>query len=162
MSSKSDAPANPAPARRDTRKVRPRSPRLGLQDKRATQYLLDLAKAQGYTDYALAARLCVTPQAISRYRRGSTMSDASGHALALLVAIPPEFALACLNGERAKTPELRSSWRNISSLLAGLLSGKVRRPPDNPDCKATTGRSKARAQAPAPRWTAQGRRRPAL
>jgi hypothetical protein len=50
------------------------------------------------------------------------MSDAAGHALALLLAIPPEFALACLNSERAKTPELRETWKNTASMIARSLS----------------------------------------
>jgi hypothetical protein len=97
---------------------------IPMKGKRATEYFLDLARSRGYSDYSLARHLGVTPQAISQYRHGRTMNDEVGHALARLVRISREFALACLNGERARSPALRRTWMNAARMIARTPRGK--------------------------------------
>lgn len=78
---------------------------------------LDLLKRHfGVTsDYAIAKRLDVTPQAVSKYRKGTALpDDSTAVKWAILLNMDPLFVLASINAEREKNPAVREQWERLA------------------------------------------------
>lgn len=68
------------------------------------------------SDYRLAKILEVKAATISNYRHGkSFFDDAVCERVADLLGIQPEYVLACIHAERAKSPSLRTAWTHIAA-----------------------------------------------
>ncbi len=76
------------------------------------------------SDYALAKHLGISPQRVSRYRRGL---DTLGPELAMKVAdelgIDRGYVLACMAAERAQGDAERRAWRRLAERAAGVAAG---------------------------------------
>jgi hypothetical protein len=82
-----------------------------------TAELLDhVRKAQALpSDYALAAKLGVSPQRVSHFRNGREIpGDKAALHLAQLAQLDPGYVLACLHAERAKRPAERKAWQALA------------------------------------------------
>lgn len=81
------------------------------------QYLDDLQRAAGVnSDNALAPRLKVSRQAISRYRLGLTaFDDDVCHRAAAILGIHPGIILLHMNAARTRCPKTKALWRDIST-----------------------------------------------
>lgn len=89
-----------------------------------TRDYMELAKKVSKipSDYALAQRLGITRQAISRFQTGNfAMSDEVAMKIAQLCGKNPVFVLADVHAEREKNPEIRAVWLGmIEKLSAGF------------------------------------------
>lgn len=80
------------------------------------QYLDDLQRAAGVdSDNALAPRLKVSRQAISRYRLGlACFDDDVCQRAADILGIHPGIILLHMNAARTRCPKTRQLWKDIS------------------------------------------------
>lgn len=81
---------------------------------------LDAVKARHglATDYRLAKFLGWSPQRIYGYRhRGRELDDEACVEIARALDLPPEYVLAEIAAERAKSPETALYWRKAARLL---------------------------------------------
>lgn len=70
------------------------------------------------SDYALAKRLDLTPQQISKYRsKKDHMGDETAARVAELLALDPGFVVATIHAERARTEAGRALWQGIAARL---------------------------------------------
>lgn len=71
------------------------------------------------SDYALARRMAVHKQQISKWRTGqATFDDATAIKIAAAIHADPRYVIACMHLQRA-TPETRQTWRAIAAAFAG-------------------------------------------
>jgi plasmid maintenance system antidote protein VapI len=92
--------------------------------------LLDeVEKHEGITDYEVAKRLGIRPQAVSHYRKGRTrLSDENAVKLCAMIGKDPQPVLALLAAERAergKKYEVARIWRDAARRLARGKGGNV-------------------------------------
>lgn len=70
------------------------------------------------SDYALAERLGLTRQQVSKYRsRKDYMSDETAARVAELLGVDPGFVLATIHAERSKNDDTRALWVGIAERL---------------------------------------------
>lgn len=75
------------------------------------------------SDYQAAKQLGVTHGAVSQWRNRKTgMSEDAGLAAANFLQIEPEYVIACILMERAKTDETRTFWRQLAERIAARSS----------------------------------------
>jgi len=96
-----------------------------------TNDLVDEVKKHAHiTDYGVAKKLGITPQAISSYRKGRTtrISDENAVKLCAMIGKDPAPILALLAAERAERSrkyELARIWRDSAKRLARRKGGKA-------------------------------------
>jgi len=66
------------------------------------------------SDYAIAKRLGIPRQSMTRYRKGGTFDDAVALRVAKALKIDPAPMLADIQAERAKDDEVRQVWERIA------------------------------------------------
>lgn len=92
---------------------------------RTTLDFLDAVKARHGlpSDYALAKKLGVTHQMISRYRTGKELlGDLSAIKVASLLEIDSGIVMAAVHAERAKSDQERTAWNAIFEKLGGIAA----------------------------------------
>lgn len=68
------------------------------------------------SDYRIAQILGVKPQTVSSWRlRGSIFDDETALKVAAALGYQPEYVVACVHAERAKTPQARTVWTHIAA-----------------------------------------------
>lgn len=86
------------------------------------------------TDYALAKSLGKPQTTIARWTRGAgAFGQAEAIEVAAILDLPPEFVLACVEAERAKSDAARRVWTSIAdrfkataaAVLAALALGGI-------------------------------------
>lgn len=86
-----------------------------------TSEYMELAKKVSKipSDYALAQRLEITRQAVSKFQSGNyVMSDEIAMKIAQLTGKNPVFVLADVHAEREKNPEIRAVWLGMIEKLS--------------------------------------------
>lgn len=84
----------------------------------STIELLDLLKSlnSNASDYRIAQILNVNKSAVSKWRVGrSGFDDETAVRVAELSGLQPEYVLACVHAERAKTDQARTAWAHIAA-----------------------------------------------
>lgn len=75
------------------------------------------------SDYMVAKLLDVAPNYVSQWRRGrNTMGDDTCMKVAELLELRPEYVLACVAAERAKSESVREAWERAAAALAACLA----------------------------------------
>jgi len=75
------------------------------------------------SDYALAKKLGLSPQAISmQKKRSGTMDDSTALRVAELLEIDAGIVLAAVHRERAKTESEKAAWKAIIEKLGGIAA----------------------------------------
>lgn len=95
---------------------------------KTTCELLDAVKARHNvpSDYALAKKLEVTQQEVSKYRTGkATLGDSTAIRLAQLLEIDPGIVLLTVHAERAKKDDEKAAWTAIIEKLGGLAASAL-------------------------------------
>lgn len=81
---------------------------------------LDAVKARHSlpSDYALAKKLDVSQQCVSRWRIGKdTIGDLAAIKVAKLLEMDQRYVVACAHAERAKQDDERALWQGFAALL---------------------------------------------
>lgn len=93
-----------------------------------TNELLNAVKAKLClpSDYALAPKLGLTKQMISRYRlKKEYFGDEMCLKVASILEIDPAIVLASIHAERAKTEAEKSAWTALFERLGGVAAAAV-------------------------------------
>lgn len=78
------------------------------------------------SDYALAKKLGMTRQRISRYRAGlDHLGDDAAVTVADALEVQPGYVLACIAAERTKSETARKAWERAAQVLGGIAAGVV-------------------------------------
>lgn len=84
------------------------------------------AKTGAASDYALAPKLGLTKQMISRYRlKKDYLSDEYCLKVASILEIDPAIVLAAVHAERAKTAAEKTAWTAIFERLGGVAAAAM-------------------------------------
>lgn len=95
-------------------------------DSQANRYLDELKeRLQLPSDYAVAQRLELTPNAVYAMRAGGAMSDATAARLAELLELDPLKVIAATAVDRAHSESERDMWRRIARRAAAALLAAV-------------------------------------
>ena len=91
--------------------------------KTTADFLDDLRGRLGLSsDNKLALHLGMKRAQLGRYRtRRETFSDETALRFAALLKIEPDYMMACMAAQRAKTPETRSAWERIAAKVAAAV-----------------------------------------
>lgn len=92
---------------------------------KTTNEFLDAVKAKlgAGSDYALAPKIGLTKQMISRYRREKDyLSDEYCLKVASILEIDPAIVLAAVHSEKAKTSDEKNAWITIFERLGGVAA----------------------------------------
>lgn len=90
-----------------------------------TNEFLDAVKAKHglSSDYALAHKLGITRQAISKYRNShGQLEDSLAISVAKLLEIDAAYVVACMHSERAKREDEKAVWREIIERFGGVAA----------------------------------------
>lgn len=85
-----------------------------------TNELLDKVKARyGLpSDYALAAKLGMSRERISKYRTiGGALADENALKVAELLDLNPGYVLACMEAERTHSDAARAAWEKLADFV---------------------------------------------
>src|SRR5258708_10293895 len=91
--------------------------------KTTADFLDDLrARCTLPSDSKLALNMKWERQQLSRYRMGkSTFDDQTALKVAAALGIEPDYIMACMSAQRARTPETRSAWERIAAKVAAAV-----------------------------------------
>lgn len=85
-----------------------------------TTQLLDKVKSRYHlpSDYALAKRLGMSSERISKYRRkGGALAEENALRVAELLELDEGYVLACMEAERAQSDAARKAWERLADRL---------------------------------------------
>lgn len=75
------------------------------------------------SDYMVAKLLDVPTQSVSQWRGGrKTLGDDACMKVAELLELRPEYVLACVAAERARSEAVREAWERAAAALAACLA----------------------------------------
>lgn len=91
--------------------------------KTTADFLDDLRARHGLaSDNKLALHMGWQRAQLGRYRaKRETFSDATALKVAEQLGIDAGYVMACMQGQRARTPETRSAWERIAAKVAAVL-----------------------------------------
>ena len=91
--------------------------------KTTADFLDDLRARHGLTsDNKLALHMGWQRAQLGRYRaKRETFSDQTALKVAAQLGIEPAYVMACMQGQRARTPETRSAWERIAAKVAAAV-----------------------------------------
>lgn len=95
---------------------------------KTTIEFLDAIKAKHGipSDYALAKRMGMRQQTVSKYRLGHEyLGDSAALKVAELLDIDAAYVVACVHRERAKKSDEKQVWETIIEKLGGLAASVV-------------------------------------
>jgi hypothetical protein len=91
--------------------------------KTTADFLNDLRARHGLTsDSKLALHMGWQRAQLGKYRsQRETFSDATALKVAAQLGIEPGYIMACMQGQRARTPEARTAWERIAAKIAACF-----------------------------------------
>lgn len=90
---------------------------------KTTEYLDAIKKKHHLnSDYKISKLLGARPSKIANYRNGTSFSDETALQIAKLLEIEPVQVFADMQIERAKDPEVKKTWTELSKKLGGIAA----------------------------------------
>ncbi len=94
--------------------------------KTAKDFLADIKAAHGLTtDYQLAKFLGWRQQRIVIYNAGGSFDHETALQIAPALDLRPDYIMACMEAQRAKTPAVRKTWEKAAKALAGTALAAI-------------------------------------
>ncbi|SOD41621.1 hypothetical protein [Nitrosovibrio sp. Nv4] len=76
------------------------------------------------SDYAIAKRLNMHRQQVSKYRTCKfTFDDETAIKIAHELGVNEAYVMACMNAQRAKEENVKKAWEKAAKLLGGVAAG---------------------------------------